>query len=147
MSLLAQYWKSVKLRATYLDNHHFLEAPHRLDTYEPLNRPSSRIVRVVAASEQAQEFRIGFQSKGKINNCTSSVYSHLYGTFHNDMYLILSRSPEHKSNLRRCETSSLTQKGSWNWRFRCPIKGTYKSNGFDGILLRSKHFHHCFKRP
>ena len=34
------------------------EVPYRRDIYEPLNRTSSRIVRVAAASGLAQEFQI-----------------------------------------------------------------------------------------
>ena len=49
--------------------------PYRLDIYELLNRTSSRIVRVAAASGLAHEFRIVVISpKVKIKNSTSSVY-------------------------------------------------------------------------
>ena len=45
---------------------------NRSDIYEPLNRTSSRIVRVAA-----QEFRIVLPAKVKIKNSTSSDYSRL----------------------------------------------------------------------
>ena len=47
--------------------------------YELLNRMSSRIVQVAAASGLAQEFRIVLPPKVKIKSNTSSVYSSLYG--------------------------------------------------------------------
>ena len=54
--------------------------PCRLTIYELLNRTNSRIVRVVAASGRAQDFRIVLQAKVKIKDSTSSVYSRLvYG--------------------------------------------------------------------
>ena len=56
-----------------------MQIPYRLDIYELLNRTSSRIVRVAAASGVAQEFRIVLSPKVKIKNSTSSVYSRLYG--------------------------------------------------------------------
>ena len=46
--------------------------------YTPLNRTSSRILRVAAASWLAQEFQIVFPAKVKIKNSTTSVYSPLY---------------------------------------------------------------------
>ena len=49
------------------------------DIYELLNRMSSRIVQVAAASGLAQEFRIVLPPKVKIKSNTSSVYSSLYG--------------------------------------------------------------------
>ena len=49
----------------------------RRDKYEPLNRTSSRIVWVDAASELAQEFRIVLSAKVKIKNSSSSVNSRL----------------------------------------------------------------------
>ena len=55
------------------------KVPYRLDIYELLNRKSSRIVRVAAASGVAQEFRIVLPPK--IKNSTRSVYSSLYGKF------------------------------------------------------------------
>ena len=58
-----------------------IRIPHRLDIYELLNRTSSRIVRVAAASGLAQEFRIVLQPKVNIRNSTSSVYSSLYGIY------------------------------------------------------------------
>ena len=53
---------------------------YRLDIYELLNRTSSRIIRVAAASGVVQEFRIVISPKVKIKNSTSSVYSTLYGS-------------------------------------------------------------------
>ena len=49
--------------------------PYRLNIYEPLNRTSSRIVQVAAASGVAQEFRIVhvLPSKFKIKNITTGV--------------------------------------------------------------------------
>ena len=62
-------------------HHTFLvtKIPYRLDIYELLNRTSSEIVRVAAASGLAQGFRIVLSPKVKIKNSTSSVYSSLYG--------------------------------------------------------------------
>ena len=62
--------------------HYQQELPYRLDIYEPLNITSSRIVRVVAASGLAQEFRIVLQTKVKIKNSANSVYSRLDGILH-----------------------------------------------------------------
>ena len=53
--------------------------PYRRAIYELLNRMSSRIVQVVAASGLAQEFWIVLPAKDKHKNSTSSVYSRLYG--------------------------------------------------------------------
>ena len=47
-----------------------------------LNRMSSLIVRLVAASGLAQEFWIVLPAKFKIKNSMSSVYSRLYGTYY-----------------------------------------------------------------
>ena len=57
------------------------DLPYRrdIDIYEPLNRKSSRIARVAAASGLAKEFQTVLSAKVKINNSTSSVYSRLYG--------------------------------------------------------------------
>ena len=55
-----------------------LTVPYRRDVYEPLNRTSSRIVRVAASSGVAQQFRIELPPKVEIKNSTSSVYSSLY---------------------------------------------------------------------
>ena len=52
-----------------------------IDIYELLNRTSSRIVRVAAASGLAQQFRIVLPPKVKVKNSTSSVYSSLYGIY------------------------------------------------------------------
>ena len=49
--------------------------PLCLVIYELLNRTSSRIIRVTAASGLAREFLIVLPPKVKINNSTSSVYS------------------------------------------------------------------------
>ena len=54
--------------------------PYRLDAYKLLNRTSSRIIRVAAASGQVQEFPIVLPPKVKIKNSARSVYSRLYGT-------------------------------------------------------------------
>ena len=59
----------------------FENIPYRLDMYEPLNRMSSQIVRVEAASGLAQEIQIVVPPKDKIKNSTSSVNSRLYGKF------------------------------------------------------------------
>ena len=56
---------------------HFNDIPYRLDIYELLNRTSSRIVRVAAASRLAQEFRIVLPPKVKIKNRRSSVYTEI----------------------------------------------------------------------
>ena len=54
-----------------------IDLPYRLELYETLNRTSSQIVRVAAASRLAHEFRIELPPKVKIKNSTSSVYSRL----------------------------------------------------------------------
>ena len=56
-----------------------MNLPYRLDVYELLNRTSSWIVRVAAASGLAREFWIVLPPKVKIKNRTSSVYSSQYG--------------------------------------------------------------------
>ena len=56
---------------------HFAQLPYRLDIYELLNRTSSRIVRVAAASGLAREFWILLPPNVRIKNSTSSVYSSL----------------------------------------------------------------------
>ena len=53
--------------------------PYRRDIYEPLNRKSSRIVRLAAANVLAEEFWIALTAKVKIKNSKSSVHSRLYG--------------------------------------------------------------------
>ena len=58
------------------------KVPYRLDIYELLNRTSSWIERVAAASGLVQEFQIVLAPKVKIKNNTSSVYSRLYGTWY-----------------------------------------------------------------
>ena len=56
------------------------DIPYRLDIYELLNRKSSLIVRVAAASGVAHEFLIIIPPKVKIKNGTSSFYSSIYAT-------------------------------------------------------------------
>ena len=54
--------------------------------YETLNRMSSRIVQVAAASGLAEEFLVVLQLK--IKNSTSSVYSRLHGTLPNPAVIL-----------------------------------------------------------
>ena len=62
------------------DRHKFVHyIPYRRKIYEPLNRTSSQIVRVAAASGIADEFRIVLPVKEKNKNSTNSVYLRLYG--------------------------------------------------------------------
>ena len=71
--LMCKYWNMPE---------NWLDVNADRGTYDrPLNRTSSRIVRVAAASGLTQDFRIVFPPKVKFKNSTSSVYSGLYGTW------------------------------------------------------------------
>ena len=102
---------------------------YRIDSIyvcELLNRTSSRIVRVVAASGLAQEFRIVLPSKVKIKNSSSSVYSRIYGINCCTLCLKLRDNNKYLKNVkmicwdslitfkRRCTPcSTLFQKTGW----------------------------------
>ena len=58
------------------------DIPYRRDIYKPLNRASSRIVRVAAANGLAQDFRTVFPAEIQIKNSTSiarSILVYVYG--------------------------------------------------------------------
>ena len=61
---------------------------------------SSRIVRVAAASELAQEFWMVLPPKVKVRNSTSSVYSRLYGMWYHFMTTIYRNKTESKFSPR-----------------------------------------------
>ena len=66
--------------------HRYQYTVYRRDMYETLNRMSSRIVQVAAASGLAEEFLVVLQLK--IKNSTSSVYSRLHGTLPNPAVIL-----------------------------------------------------------
>ena len=74
---LAKWFFNQSLRASWS----LIYIQYRLDIYDLLNRTSSRIVRVAAASGLAQEFWKVLPTKVKIKNSTSSVYLRLYGSW------------------------------------------------------------------